>query len=444
MSNGPVAETYKERLKSTGRRVGEYGVALLLVLCFFLSFLGILGILFPSGLGLGDLMRIRDLSLAGREEGGGWEHVAIPGWEGQPAGKTPQAIAVLSTLRNEVKSRGAGSIAWQQAVVGMRLASRDAVQTSRQSGASIRFSGKDSIEMGENSLVILRKVEQDPVRLTKRSTLLVIDGEFRGNLGGAEKQTFDFELGKSGARARIASGGEGGGPAEFQINVNPDRTTTLSMYKGSADVAASGTTVRLEANTATTVLESGAASAPVALPSSPVLSSPANDAVFFYRSLPPIVSLAWNVLEGTDSYRIVLARDREFRDIVAREDLVRPSFVHGNLKEGTYYWRVSGKKKWAEGPPSGTGQLRIVKDTLAPDLRVEAAGGGDGKERGLLKGASEPGATVFVAGNRVPVAETGDFECDVKLARGVNQIVVEAVDPAGNVAYRTMRLNRTF
>src|SRR4030065_55289 len=186
----------------------------------------------------------------------------------------------------------------------MRLASRDAVQTSRRSGASIRFSGKDSIEMGENSLVILRKVEQDPVRLTKRSTLLVIDGEFRGNLGGAEKQTVDFELGKSGARAR-------------------------------------------------------AASAPVALPSSPVLSSPANDAVFFYRSLPPIVSLAWNVLEGTDSYRIVLARDREFRDIVAREDLVRPSFVHGNLKEGAYYWRGGGGRALGEGPPSGTGQVPV-------------------------------------------------------------------------------------
>src|SRR3990172_1079259 len=129
---------------------------------------------------------------------------------------------------------------WKEAVVGMRLASRDAVQTSRRSGASIRFSGKDSIEMGENSLVILRKVEQDPVRLTKRSTLLVIDGESRGNLGGAEKQPFDFELGKSGARARIASGGEGGGPAEFQITVNPDRTTALSLYKGGGGGAGGG------------------------------------------------------------------------------------------------------------------------------------------------------------------------------------------------------------
>ena len=444
MSNGPMAGSSGGRLKSTGKRIVEYGLALLLVLCFFLSLLGILGILFPSGLGLKDLMRIRDLSFAGREEGGGWENVPLPGREGQTAGRTPQAVAVLSTVRNDVKSRGAGSIAWQQATVGMRLASRDAVQTSRRSGASIRFGAKDSIEMEENSLVIIRKVEQDPVHLTKRSTLLVIDGEFRGNLGGAEKKTFDIELGKSGARARITSGGEGGGPAEFQITVNPDSTTTLAMYKGSADVAARGTTVRLEPNTATTVLESGAASAPVALPSSPVLSSPANDAVFFYRSLPPKISLVWDALEGTDSYRIVLARDQEFRDIVAREDLVRPSFVHGNLKEGTYYWRVSGKKKWAEGPPSGTGKFRIVKDTVAPDLRVEVADGGDGKERGLLKGASEPGATVFVAGNRVPVAETGEFECDVRLARGVNQIVVEAVDPAGNVAYRTMRMNRTF
>ncbi|HEU5361372.1 MAG TPA: hypothetical protein VFU42_09490, partial [Candidatus Deferrimicrobiaceae bacterium] len=252
----------------------------------------------------------------------------------------------------------------------------------------------------------------------------------------------DIELGKSGARARITSGGEAGGSAGFLITVNPDRTTTLAMYRGGADVEAKGRTFRLDANTATTILESGVASEPVALPPPPVLSSPANDAVFYYRSLPPQVSLAWNALEGTDAYRIVLARDREFRDIVSREDPVRLSFVHGNLKEGTYYWRVSGKKKWAEGPPSKTGQFRVVKDTVPPDLRVEAVGGSDGKERGLLKGVSEPGAAVFVSGNRIPVAESGAFECDVTLARGVNQIVVEAVDPAGNVSYRTMRMYR--
>lgn len=426
------------RWKSVGTRIAEYAAVLVLVLLFFLVFVGILGIFFPSGLGLRDLMQEKGTARLEPDAG----PLTLIGPQDEGRAKPFAGIARIAEIRNDVKSRGAGSIAWKQALVGMRLGASDAVQTSQRSGASIRFGEKDAIEMGENSLVIIRKIEQDPVRLAKRSTLLVIDGEFRGNLRGAEKKTFDIELGKSGARARITSGGEAGGSAGFLITVNPDRTTTLAMYRGGADVEAKGRTFRLDANTATTILESGVASEPVALPPPPVLSSPANDAVFYYRSLPPQVSLAWNALEGTDAYRIVLARDREFRDIVSREDPVRLSFVHGNLKEGTYYWRVSGKKKWAEGPPSKTGQFRVVKDTVPPDLRVEAVGGSDGKERGLLKGVSEPGAAVFVSGNRIPVAESGAFECDVTLARGVNQIVVEAVDPAGNVSYRTMRMYR--
>jgi hypothetical protein len=326
----------------------------------------------------------------------------------------------------------------------MRLVSRDAVQTARQSGALIRFAQKDTLEMGENSLIIIRELEQDPVRLSKRSSLLVIDGEFRGSLGGPEEKTFDIELGKSGARARIQSGGNQSGPADFQVTVNPDRSTTLSMFQGAAEVVAKGVTIHLVPKTSTTVAESGIPSPAEALPDSPVLSSPSDDALYYYRSLPPKVSLAWNTPEGADGYRIFISRDPEFRDIVLEKRLSDPSFDHGNLKEGTYYWRVSATKRWAEGSASRPAQFRIVRDSVPPDLRVETVGGGDGEERCRLKGAAEPGASVYVSGNRVPVAGTGEFECDVRLALGVNVIVVEAVDPAGNVAYRSTRRNRIY
>ncbi len=431
-----------KRLKSAGEWIAEYAVVLFLVLLFYLGVLGILGIFLPSGLGLQDLMKGKDLSLA-RRDPGPFPWVPVPPGRDASDGMRP-TVAVLAETRNVVKSRGAGAISWQHAQAGLRLVSRDAVQTAGRSGASIQFSPKDWLEMSENSLIIIRKLEQDPVRHAKRSSLLVIDGEFHGVLGGAEEKTFDIELGKSGARARIVSGGDKKGPAEFQVTVNPDKSTTLAMFKGTAEVVAKGVTVRVDTNRSTTVSESGTPSPSEMLPASPVLSSPAEDAVFYYRSLPPKVSLAWNALEEADGYRIVVARDPEFRDVLIKRGVSHPSFVHGNLKAGVYYWKVSGKKKWAEGVASKAANFRIVKDLVPPDLRLETASEGESRGRCRLKGVTEPGASVFVSGNKVPLNEAGEFEYDVKLARGINVIVVEAVDSAGNVAFRSMRNNRIF
>jgi hypothetical protein len=436
-----AAEKIKRRFRSQGGRIAEYSAVLFLVLVFYLGVLQILGIFIPSGLGLRDIIR-GDLTVAHREPEP-YPMVTVSAQRKDPDGMQTY-VAVLAELRNVVKSRGAESINWQPARAGMGLAPSDAVQTASSSGASIRFAPKDWLEMSENSLMIIRKLERDPVRLAKRSSLLVIDGEFFGKLGGPEVKTFDIELGKTGARARIVAGKDKTGPAEFQITVNPDRSTTLSMFKGTAEVAAKGVTVHLDAKTSTTVSEAGIPSPPETLLASPVLSTPAEDAVFYYRSLPPKVSLTWEALEEADGYRVVVARDPEFHDVLVKRGVSDPSFEHGNLKEGTYYWRVSGKKRWAEGTASKAGQFMIVKDLVPPDLRVASANDGDSGEKCRLKGVAEPGASVFVSGKPVTLTEKGEFECDVKLARGINVIVVEAVDSAGNVAYRSMRSNRIF
>ena len=442
MKKEGYAPGHNNRLRSAGGRIAEYAMVAFLVLFFYLGVLGILGIFLPSGLGLQDLMKGKDLSIGRRDPGPfAWDPVP-PGGDASD-GMRP-SVAFLAATRNVVKSRGAGSISWQRAQAGMQLVPRDAIQTADRSGASIRFSPKDWLEMSENSLVIIRKLEQDPVRLARRSSLIVIDGEFYGSLGGAEEKTFDIELGKSGARARIMAGGDNTDPAEFQVTVNPDRSTTLSMFKGAAEVASKGVTVQVRTNRSTTVSESGSLSPPEGLPAAPVLASPAEDAVFYYRSLPPKVSLAWNALEEADGYRVVVARDPEFKDVLIKKGVSHPSFVHGSLKEGVYYWKVSGKKQWAEGLASRTAQFRIVKDLVPPDLRLETASVGESSDRCRLKGVTEPGASVFVSGNPVPLNEAGEFESYVRLARGINVIVIEAVDSAGNVAFRSVRSNRIF
>ena len=66
------------------------------------------------------------------------------------------------------------------------------------------------------------------------------------------------------------------------------------------------------------------------------------------------------------------------------------------------------------------------------------------ENRFRLAGRTEPGARVLVGGERVPTNEAGEFEYDLQLRPGINLVVVQAVDPAGNVSFRSQMVNLKF
>ena len=66
------------------------------------------------------------------------------------------------------------------------------------------------------------------------------------------------------------------------------------------------------------------------------------------------------------------------------------------------------------------------------------------QQRYLLKGVTEPGALVFVGGAPVLTSPSGEFEWELELKHGINIVVVEAVDEAGNVAYQSSHIQGKF
>jgi hypothetical protein len=61
-----------------------------------------------------------------------------------------------------------------------------------------------------------------------------------------------------------------------------------------------------------------------------------------------------------------------------------------------------------------------------------------------LTGRTEPGARVSVGGHGIPVTAAGSFQHSLRLGPGSTVIVVEAMDQAGNVAYRSELVNANF
>src|SRR2546425_395853 len=175
---------------SAARRSLETVLALILVLVFFSAFLSILNAVFPSGPGLRELMRSE------RKPG--------PPLDGSPgAGGALELAAHLTAMRNQVKSRSASEIAWGKATEGMALRDRDAIQTLDRSNATITFDDSNYLDMGQNSLVIIQRLEDDPALKERRSFLVMGEGDLRGRIAGARDSVVRLEVATPGAVPRI-------------------------------------------------------------------------------------------------------------------------------------------------------------------------------------------------------------------------------------------------
>ncbi|KPJ78041.1 MAG: hypothetical protein AMJ54_05630 [Deltaproteobacteria bacterium SG8_13] len=425
------------RLKNFLTRMFEGVVAVLLVLVFFSFFLYLLNSLFPTGKSLRALVaRHETPAVAALSTGndGGLSPKDLS------AGALKTVAARLTWAHNRVKSKSSEAIAWGSAEEGRLLYDRDAIQTLDNSAAEITFDKNTVLDMGENSLVIIKSLTHDPMYREKRSFMVLVDGDLRGSLAAGGKDSVMLEIGTPGAMIRAKGGAGTDAPVDFKISINPDQTSTIAVYGGSAEVAAGGKTVLVGANQATVVGPDGQPIDPSTLPPPVRLTAPRSGATFAYRDLPPKVRFSWEKNASASGYHLVLARDPHFRDIVTDEQVNKSGFRHGNLKGGDYFWKVSSLTDSVEGLFSETGRFRVVEDQSPPSLNVRFPPKTLYSGRYTLRGKAEPGARVFVGGQRVSTTRSGNFEYKLKLKPGLNVIVVEAVDSVDNVAYRSKRV----
>jgi hypothetical protein len=350
--------------------------------------------------------------------------------------------ALLQESKNMVKRKPSDGIAWQRVGSGTALFDRDAVQTFKRSSAEIFFDNENSLEMSENSLIIIRKMEKDVFRNVRHSQVVVVDGELRGRLSKTNKdQALFVEVNTPGAVTQII-GKEA--PAEFSIKVNPDKSSTVVVYSGTAKMMVKGQTVVIEENESVTMDEGEMPSEPELLPDPVRLTSPSRDKYFYYRDLPPKVRFEWDEIKEFNSFHLRLARDPEFKEVLADEILSQTSFEHGNLRQGEYYWYVNAMDDWAEGNFGEIRHIKIIKDDIPPILELATTAKETMQKYFIVKGKSEPGAKVYIDGKETKLSSKGEFEYKANLRRGVNVFVIEAVDRTGNVAYATHTVHREY
>ncbi len=424
-----------EGIRSMAVGAGEVALSLACVLVFFLLFMGILGVSFPQGTGLQDLLQFEE-QMSGEAVSG----LQIDFGVDQPQG--PLAfVARLSEVSRKVKDKKPGAIAWADARQGADLRDRHAVQTFDRSGATISFGEGNRIRMLENSLVIVRRLEKARDQNQRRASLVILGGEMTAEINRSQDGSLDLDIVSAEAVATIRSADEE--RTNFRVRTNEDESTTYDVLLGSASVTANGKTVQIPQDYSVTVVPGEGPQAAVPLPRASVSRAPGDGTAVVYAGVPPEVDFRWEPGLGASQWQLQIARDEQFESVVFDELLEAPDFTHGNLPDGELFWRVRSRMGYARGPMSETRTLKLVEDVTPPALTVEVALSADGRVA-VISGSTDVDAEVFVAKRQVDIDSDGSFSVEVELQRGLNRIVVEAFDTVGNVAYRTEQVTARF
>lgn len=417
-------------------RAGEGLLALAIVFLFFLGFLEILSLSFPRGTGLKELVAGDGFGSRTAERGIDWREALDEEYDAGPV------IARLEHVRRTVKDRQAGTVSWVDSRVGMQLIERHGVQTLAGSSAAIQFVPGEMLVLGENSLVILRGVKGRRSTPRRRASVVLLGGQIRGGTG-ASSIPVDVELQTPSGTGRVRS--LNGRAARYKVTVNPDQSSTYAVYDGQIAVTNVGRTVVVPKDHAVTVAPSKPPPQPVRLPDVPRLTESAAAGTFYFRDLPPRLAFNWDPSDRAEGYRLEIARDEAFTELVYERRLDKPGFEYGRLEEGGYFWRVSALEGYAESAPSEARRLDLIHDDEPPLLAVDLEEGPPvAQDRLLVRGTVEPGARIYYRNQNIPVAEAGEFEIGLELSPGPNAIVIEAVDRAGNTSYFSRTIEAKF
>jgi len=405
---------------------------LLAALVIFLIFITILiRLAFPVGTRLGDIYNNENAALI---EDGELGQIDIAGNSIKSFGTF---VAQLGDVRRDVKFRAADSIAWTSASEGASVHNRDAVQTFQNSRARVDFTTDNELRIGQNSLVVFRSGAADPFLERREPAAVVMNGELSGIIN-SDFGAFALEF-PSGI-VELTADTRTGEAVDFRVGINPDQSSTISIISGQADVNIAGEHYRVSPSQGLTITKDGRTSGARALPSVPVISAPNDNAVAQYLEAPPRVNFRWRQVLDARNYRLEIALDAGFEEILVDELLNDSSFTHGNLSSGDYFWRISARDGWLQGPASRPRRLSVVRDAMPPSLDLrpiqEMATG-----RFAVRGKTTPGSVVYVLGQLVQTTSGGEFEYLFNPESGTQSIVVEAIDAVGNITYSSQVLH---
>ncbi|MEP7120545.1 MAG: hypothetical protein ABJE95_06540 [Byssovorax sp.] len=280
-----------------------------------------------------------------------------------PATVTTIADAKLRSINPDVRARPAGG-AWNAAASGMPLYSNSSVNTLDKGRADVEFVDRTRVFLAPNTLVVIYgTANQTHVSKTPPAAVEVESGEVKAGLSALRGDSVEVAI-KGGGRVSAAS-------RDTVVERKGERTT-VAVFNGKAGVVSGGKTIDVPTNFGSRFVGTAAPIPPRPLPPAPAWAAGGTEAIAFAPAGQGLITATWAPEPKAISYRVELARDETFNDLLAREEVPATvvAFRAEKLPAGTYYLHVRAiDKEEFLGIASKTRQIRLV------DAELKAGGG---------------------------------------------------------------------
>jgi hypothetical protein len=293
------------------------------------------------------------------------------GPEALPTGVTlvvPEKVAalptaMLKTMKPDVRARPPAG-AWSPASPGMPLHRRYGVNTMDTGRADIRFVDRTRVFLAENTLVVIfGTAGQTHVSKTPPARVQLEEGEMQAGLAALRGDAVEVDV-------------EGGGrvSAQSRDTVVKKKTerTTVSVFDGSARVQSGGAAVDVPQRMGSSFVRAKPPSPPRPLPAAPAWAIPTTNGVVLAPEGSGVLHASWAAVARTKVYRFEVARDRDFTDLVVREEVPKDilAFRAEKLPSGSYYLRVR-----AIDDEDFLGLAATAREVFLLDARLQEAAG---------------------------------------------------------------------
>jgi len=266
----------------------------------------------------------------------------------------PQIVATCAELSGSGEARRKGEPTWEPIRVGATFRERDWVRSGGGSFVRLRFSDRRFIDMPEQTTILV----DSEISIETGSLVAVSSGGEVLRVRAAD-----------GTVAEIVAGGDA--PSELRITPSKSSGLEIAVTKGNVRVVAGADEQAIATGEASDVANNRA-SASVKLPPSPAeLSS--KDLV----QLKPaaVVALSWGRVAGAARYRLQVARDPAFRDLLDDRELAETNASFTPEIPGEYVWRVASIDPQGRIGAYGGARTVRVEPEPPPDLLLSPVSG---------------------------------------------------------------------
>ncbi|MBK7843143.1 MAG: hypothetical protein IPJ71_05520 [Bdellovibrionales bacterium] len=240
-----------------------------------------------------------------------------------------EPIGQIIAAEQDVRRRIGNSMSWFPAFEHEVLFENDSIFTGENSGVNVRFEEGLSIDVASNSLVILRRARKDLVldlqiggiiaTVQKGNAIQLRQGNSVAILEGSHKEN-SVKLQRS-KKGKISVSTSLGG-IEMRLN---DQGKTISRNRA----------IEVDNDRVLKLVED-----------SLVLRSPGFGAKVWIEGGGYVKFIWEEVIARSFTHRIQISNEEDFSKNLIQEEVPASSFATKDLSvEGTYYWRIQGKKE---------------------------------------------------------------------------------------------------